>query len=228
VLLPNTANQIVTLNVSGDEQISGEDFFAQVGDGGTFNGGANTKPSIQFATILSGTIFSGNNNGAFGDPGNATTHPLIWVDGTTTISGTVAANGQLAQLVFDTTGLSSGTFPLLLSGVASSRGSFTTSLRNAGGGLVPFSITNGSLIVATPTPGDFNLDGVVDSADYVTWRDGLGTTYTQSDYDLWRSHFGQTMGSGSALGVSSAVPEPMSLLLVCGGLAVLAASMRRR
>src|SRR5262249_15044183 len=41
-------------------------------------------------------------------------------------------------------------------------------------------------------PGDFNYDGTVDAADYVVWRKGLGTTYTQSDYDTWRSHFGQT------------------------------------
>ena len=26
------------------------------------------------------------------------------------------------------------------------------------------------------------------------WRKGLGTTYTQNDYDTWRAHFGQTTG----------------------------------
>jgi hypothetical protein len=55
-------------------------------------------------------------------------------------------------------------------------------------------------------PGDFNYDGAVDSADYVTWRQGLGTTYTTNDYNTWRSHFGQSPGSGSALG--AAIPEP--------------------
>ena len=45
--------------------------------------------------------------------------------------------------------------------------------------------------------GDFNEDGVVDAADYVVWRKGLGTTYTQKDYDTWRAHFGQTAGIGS-------------------------------
>ncbi len=41
---------------------------------------------------------------------------------------------------------------------------------------------------STPTslitiiPGDYNHDGVVDTADYVVWRKGLGTTYQPSDY----------------------------------------------
>ena len=39
--------------------------------------------------------------------------------------------------------------------------------------------------------GDFNNDGSVDAADYVVWRNGLGTIYTQSDYDTWRANFGE-------------------------------------
>ena len=33
---------------------------------------------------------------------------------------------------------------------------------------------------------------MVDAADCVVWRNGLGTTYTQGDYSTWRAHFGQT------------------------------------
>jgi hypothetical protein len=57
-------------------------------------------------------------------------------------------------------------------------------------------------IVNEPVPGDYNYDnydGVVDAADYVVWRNGLGTTYTQTDYDVWRANFGQTSANGSAL-----------------------------
>jgi hypothetical protein len=63
-----------------------------------------------------------------------------------------------------------------------------------------------------PLPGDFNGDGVVDAADYVVWRSGLGTTYTQADYDVWRAHFGPTVTSGA--GASAAVPEPATLMLI--------------
>jgi hypothetical protein len=61
-------------------------------------------------------------------------------------------------------------------------------------------------------PGDFNGDGVVDLADYVVWRKGLGTTYTPDDYDDWRASFGAAAGSG--LGANSdlpSVPEPATI-----------------
>ena len=62
--------------------------------------------------------------------------------------------------------------------------------------------------------GDFDGNGVVDMADYVLWRDGLGTTFTDTDYDVWRAHFGETLGSGPSISkTSAAVPEPMSALL---------------
>jgi hypothetical protein len=63
-------------------------------------------------------------------------------------------------------------------------------------------------------PGDFNHDGAVNAADYVLWRKGLGTPYTQFDYNVWRSHFGQTTGSGSGATASAAVPEPSTLVLL--------------
>src|ERR1700742_3841341 len=40
-----------------------------------------------------------------------------------------------------------------------------------------------TLEVLAHLPGDFNDDGHVDAADYLVWRGGLGTTFTQSDYD---------------------------------------------
>jgi hypothetical protein len=64
--------------------------------------------------------------------------------------------------------------------------------------------------------GDFNQDGAVDAADYVIWRKGLGTTYIQEEYDLWRADFGKTVGSGGALaGPISlpAAPEPAALVI---------------
>ena len=52
--------------------------------------------------------------------------------------------------------------------------------------------------ISVSTPGDYNHNGVVDAGDYVAWRKGLGTTFTQSDYGVWRAHFGQVAG-GSAI-----------------------------
>jgi hypothetical protein len=82
--------------------------------------------------------------------------------------------------------------------------------------------TTGVLSVVGPNlAGDFNGDGFNNAADYVVWRKGLGTTYTQNDYDLWRAHFGQAAGSGSGATASAAVPEPATLVLLLVGMAVL-------
>jgi hypothetical protein len=74
-----------------------------------------------------------------------------------------------------------------------------------------------TLLAVSTVPGDFNGDGIVDTADYVVWRNGLGTTYMPSDYDLWRSHFGQTAAGGAALASAqpllAVIPEPSSLSL---------------
>ena len=68
---------------------------------------------------------------------------------------------------------------------------------------------------STSPIGDYNGNDVVDAADYVAWRKSLGTTYTQSDYDLWRAHFGQTAsGAGNGFGaVEVSVPEANALVL---------------
>jgi len=94
-------------------------------------------------------------------------------------------------------------------------------------------------------PGDYNLNGTVDAADYVVWRKTLGTASNpradgsgparvpkgiveQFDYDSWRAHFGGTAGSGagdlpphvSSETNSAAVPEPSSVVLLCIGTTV--------
>ena len=101
------------------------------------------------------------------------------------------------------------------------RVSFVFSQPTSSGGAVH--IDSVSLLASDPTlPGDFNDDGVVDAADYSVWRDGLGTTHTQADYNTWESNFGQTLGASAA-----SVPEPSGLLLVLGATGLLASRRNR-
>ena len=66
-------------------------------------------------------------------------------------------------------------------------------------------------MLTVPLPGDYNNDGIVDTADYVVWRQSNGTA---ANYDLWRTHYGQSIsGSGSSI-ESASVPEPSTLLLL--------------
>ena len=97
-----------------------------------------------------------------------------------------------------------------------------------------------AVIEAPQLVGDYNLNGVVDAADYTVWRDTLGQmgtglaadgdasgTIDAGDYDVWKMHFGETAGAGSAGASPSrfAVPEPATLCLM---LAVLFAATLTR
>ena len=74
--------------------------------------------------------------------------------------------------------------------------------------------------------GDFNLDGVVNAADYVVWRSNLGATsesflnyngdgtngVDDADYLLWRQNFGQTGAPPQS--IAPPIPEPASMFLL--------------
>jgi hypothetical protein len=72
--------------------------------------------------------------------------------------------------------------------------------------------------------GDYNGDGFVNIADYVVWRNTLGSTtllvadgnlngtIDQPDYGVWVANFGAVLGSGAFEDV--AVPEPTALVLL--------------
>jgi hypothetical protein len=224
-LAPNMLGQQVQILVSGGQPVSGIDFFVQVGDGGAAGGGDDTAPIITSVDLLTGTIFASNNTGVFTDP-----TPLLWGATTTTSSGTVAADGLLATLTIDTTGILAGQYGLILD--PSSTG--PTAFADSG---VATMLINGSLqIGAAPSvPGDYNANATVDAADYVLWRDTLDQSGANlaadgngdgsigpADYDIWRANFNQMAGASAATdsSKSTSVPEPASLVLVLlGGLA---------
>jgi len=93
-------------------------------------------------------------------------------------------------------------------------------------------------VAAAPIPGDYDSNGIVETADYTKWKTTFGTNVTAgsnadgngngivdaADYTVWRDHLGNSSGSGSG----SAVPEPGTLLLAGGVLAMVAAGVRRR
>jgi hypothetical protein len=77
---------------------------------------------------------------------------------------------------------------------------------------------------ATALPGDYNLDGLVDAADYVVWRKTDGDN--PAGYALWRANFADTLsGTGGRLADTS-VPEPSSVVFLAVGVMFSATASR--
>lgn len=70
--------------------------------------------------------------------------------------------------------------------------------------------------------GDFNQDGTVNAADYITWRNNSGSPEA---YNIWRANFGTTAGAGAMS--TTAVPEPtVAVYVAC--VAILSVVRRAR
>jgi hypothetical protein len=86
---------------------------------------------------------------------------------------------------------------------------------------------DGSIRIATGYTADFNIDGKVDTADYVAWRKGLRVVFTSNDLTTWRKQFGQSAGTGAEM-QNLAVPEPSPLSTIGVFFAVRACGRRLR
>ena len=100
-LQADTAGQEISIFVHGGDAVQGLEFYLQVADAGPEAGGLIDGPEITDADIFTGTIFDGNNSG---EAGYGSLYPQFWQSGTTTLSGTVSAEGLLATVIIDTTG----------------------------------------------------------------------------------------------------------------------------
>jgi len=81
-------------------------------------------------------------------------------------------------------------------------------------------------------PGDYNMDNVVDLADYTVWRNNLGAAsipnegaspgiVDAADYTFWKSQFGATISGLSGIS-AAAVPEPGAIAIaLCGCLVII-------
>jgi hypothetical protein len=84
------------------------------------------------------------------------------------------------------------------------------------------------LVVVDQLPGDFNLDGAIDVADFVMWRKNDGSS---NGYLTWHQSFGEPFGGGAAAQHSATVPqtqipEPAGVALLVWALVCLVFSRR--
>lgn len=138
--------------------------------------------------------------------------------------GDIALGGALNVTLLDgytpTLGQS---FPLFEGEIGAIVGSFDTVVAPIFNGLT-FSLVQSAGFVALEVgaapllPGDYNVDGVVDAADYTVWRDNLGRQASlpnddtpgvaADDYTRWRSYYG-----AEAAAAAETVPEPTSSMM---------------
>ncbi|MGD9637382.1 MAG: hypothetical protein AB7U97_29185 [Pirellulales bacterium] len=98
--------------------------------------------------------------------------------------------------------------------------------------------------IAASVLGDYNGNGIVDTADYTLWRDKLGApagslanrdpsnsgVINAGDYTYWKTRFGATSGAGSGAITSAAntVPEPAASWIAVLGCVTVGSACRRR
>jgi glucose/arabinose dehydrogenase len=108
------------------------------------------------------------------------------------------------------------------------------------GGEIYAMFDNGQIYELQPiiisTPGDYNDDGTVDAADYVVWRnnvgtnvllpnDAIGNTIGPAHYDQWRANFGET---DLAAGGGHTIPELATARLLILSIMICLHGLKRR
>jgi hypothetical protein len=100
----------------------------------------------------------------------------------------------------------------------------------------PVAIPN---LINAPIPGDYNNDSVVNAADYDLWKSELGSLthlaadgsgngiVDTADFVVWRNFFTGGSGSGSSLG-GGGVPEPTAACFFLIAVYTAAAAFPRR
>jgi hypothetical protein len=190
----------------------------------------NLASAVQFS-------LDANSDGDFSDAGDTLNmHRLVLRGDYTTDSPEYTVSLSAAN---QTELSKSGTANLWFNGSPAAGGSISTvsiSAQNSGGAYVVDQVFLRSL--AAGVTGDYNADGTVDAADYVVWRDNLGTSnmlpndptpesVSMEDYGVWRASFGNSSGVGAAMH-SANVPEPHAVALLLIGLAMPTSCRRSR
>lgn len=219
VLAPDLSQRMWIRVTGPGEQISRATMAMQIGDGGAFNGGSDTRPRFQEVSPQPFFgMFGANNTGA-----QVTNRGLVQTVDVGTRTGTVRALGYLPHVQIDTTGLTQpgSTYPFRLTNVAPNAPGPTlnTQLFDASGSPIPLTITNGNLFISYY--GDANLDARVDASDFaiLAWNFGKPGSWDwgdftkdnrvdSSDFAVLANNFGRSASSQSA-GVMSAEDASM-------------------
>ena len=178
VLLPNMPNQVIPVEVRGDLDVQGVVVNIEVADGYSDRPGSSEDgPNIANVDLLAP-------NAVFGKVSNTgqnfiETRQQIWVVGTSAASGRSLADGLLANVTIDTTGLDEddGPWELKLAGTING----DTNFQSPAGQIIPW-IENGVIRIDLPSrwhnaaqPTDVNGDTFVSPIDVLLIINRLNT-----------------------------------------------------
>ncbi len=102
--------------------------------------------------------------------------------------------------------------------------------------------TTSTAITLTAAGGDYNMDGVVDAADYTVWRENIGATTALAadgdgngsidadDYAVWRANYGKINAfyTTPPAATASPAPEPTACLLAFMAVVTIVSQRGRR
>lgn len=225
--------------------------FLTIESGGTFNVDSHLWWGTTGEAIvsISGTL---NQTGS-GILGLGTQNASTPSGGIATVN--ILSGGEMnLNNIFSTDGLTNSIQPgskidIQGTGRLTLPGDFIDSLGNyRDAGLLHGNGVPGSVTIQTETgaqsAGDFNADGLVDAADYTTYRDNLGNiaglpnddglgTVGDLHFDLWEANYGNsasllTVVTAGLPPAAAAIPEPTSLLLISALGAFVGVGTRRR
>jgi len=81
------------------------------------------------------------------------------------------------------------------------------------------SLMHTAILQAVSEPGDYDLDGQVDGADFLRWqRGGSPDSLSPADLGAWQSQFGS---AGNITSLMVTVPEPTAMVLMWSGMLLL-------
>jgi hypothetical protein len=205
----------------------------------TNNGGVFSPGSAPAASKVTGNYDQNAGKLQIEIGGNAagSQYDSLTVTGSAELADTMAV-----QLINGYSPTAGSAFQIISAG-AGVQGSFsTTTLPTLAAGLF-WNVMYGAksvVLAVAPTsslnviPGDFNMNGSVDAADYTVWRDRQGTAstigdanfdgqVTATDLSIWRANFGFSLSGMGNAASTLPVPEPgTAALFAIGALSLIA------
>jgi autotransporter-associated beta strand protein len=210
-----TGSGAVTVNNGGT--LGGTGFITTANSDVTISAGGSLAPGVAAGTLTFdlgageldlSAVTTGGLNFQLGPPSLPNASDRIVLNSGTLNIGTLDFSDFT---FFNLFGAGVGTYLLI-----DAQSSIVGSLGSASGMYAGFpatirlDTTNYDVLLDVGLPGDFNGDGRVDAADFVVWRKTDGTI---PQYSLWRSYFGQSVGSGALQ--AGAVPETSAIACWC-------------